>query len=93
MCLCKINYTLVCNFYKNKDDNIHKSEVLKSEEGQTNNNSCRVSELNNQNIKTKYRIVFQDILTILGLDHRDASILTLYFVVLEISIPKIISFE
>ena len=30
-----------------------------------------------------------DILTFLGLDYRDASLITLYFVVLGISIPKI----
>ena len=35
-----------------KDDNIYKSEGLKSEakKGKTNNDSCRVSELNKQNI-------------------------------------------
>ena len=38
----------VRNIFKNKDDNSHKSEALKSE-AWTNNNSCRVSELNNQN--------------------------------------------
>ena len=32
----------------NKDGNIHKSEALNQKEGQTNNNSCRVSELNQQ---------------------------------------------
>ena len=30
-----------------------------------------------------------DILTFLGLDYRDASLITLYFVVIEISIPKL----
>ena len=30
----------------------------------------------------KYRIMFKDILTFLGLDYRDASLITLYFVVL-----------
>ena len=44
------NQFSVDQFYciKNKDDNIHKSEALKSEGGQTgqsNNNTCRVSEL------------------------------------------------
>jgi hypothetical protein len=33
--------------------------------------------------------MFKDILTFLGLDYRDASLLKLYFVVLGISIPKI----
>ncbi len=37
----------------------------------------------------KYRIKVKDILTFLGLDYRDALIITLYFVVLVISIPKI----
>ena len=37
----------------------------------------------------KYRIMFKDILTFLGLDYRDASLIKLYFVVLRISIPKI----
>ena len=37
----------------------------------------------------KYRILFKDILTILGLDYIDALLITLYFVVLGISIPKI----
>ena len=65
--------------------------------------NCRVSELNNQNInvyKSKqnlskfvvklliYRIMFEDILTFLGLDNRYASFITLNFVVLGISIPK-----
>ena len=34
----------------NKDDNIHKIEALKLEEGQTNNNYYRMSELNKKNI-------------------------------------------
>ena len=37
----------------------------------------------------KYRILFNDILTFLGLNYRDASLKTLYFVVLGISILKI----
>ena len=37
----------------------------------------------------KYRIMFKDILTFLGLDYRDALLITLYFVVVGISIPKI----
>ncbi len=37
----------------------------------------------------KYMIMFKDILTFLGPDYRDASLITLYFVVLGISIPKI----
>ena len=37
----------------------------------------------------KYRIIFKDILTFLGLDYRDALLITSYFVVLGISIPKI----
>ena len=41
----------------------------------------------------KYRRVFKDILTILGLDYRDASLITLYFVVLVISISKIRSMK
>ena len=32
--------------------------------------------------------MFKDILTVLGLDYRDAPLITLYFVVLEISIRK-----
>ena len=36
--------------YLNKDDNIHKSEAL---DGQANINTCRVSELNKQNINAK----------------------------------------
>ena len=38
--------------HSDKDDNIHKSEGLKSEakKGKTNNNSYRVSKLNKQNI-------------------------------------------
>ena len=34
----------------------------------------------------KNRIIFKDILTFFGLDYRDASLITLYFVVLGISI-------
>ena len=56
-----------------------------------------MSKLNNQNIKyksqnkilskfneklLKYKIMFQDILTFLGLDYRDASLLTSYLVVI-----------
>ena len=37
----------------------------------------------------KYRILIKDILKFLGINHREASLITLYFVVLEISIPKI----
>ena len=63
-----------------------------------------MSELNNHNIKVKnplkilskivekllkYRIMFKDILIFLGLDYRDASLITLYLVVIGISIPKI----
>ena len=37
----------------------------------------------------KYMILFKDILTLLGLDYRDASLITLYLVVIiGISIPK-----
>ena len=37
----------------------------------------------------KYRIMFKDILTFLGLDYRDAPFIILYLAVLRISIPKI----
>ena len=37
----------------------------------------------------KYRIMFKDILTLLGLDYRDASLIKIYFVVIGIRIPKI----
>ena len=37
----------------------------------------------------KYRIMFRDILTCLGLNYIDALLIRLYFVVLGISIPKI----
>ena len=61
-----------------------------------------MSELNNHehkslNVKSrnkivekllKYRIMFKDILTFLGLDYRNASLITLYFVVPGIIIPK-----
>ena len=69
--------------------------------GQTNINTCRVSE-QNINVKClniivskfvakllKYRIMFKDILTFLGFDYRDPPLITLYFVVLGISMPKI----
>ena len=36
----------------------------------------------------KNRIMFKDILTFLGLDYRDALLITLYFVVIGISIQK-----
>ena len=35
----------------------------------------------------KYIILFKDILTFLGLDYRDASLITLYFVVIDM-LPK-----
>ena len=37
----------------------------------------------------KYMILFKNILTFLGLDYRDASLFTLYLVVIEISNPKL----
>ena len=37
----------------------------------------------------KYWIMFKDIFAFLGLDYSDASLITLYFVILGISIPKI----
>ena len=37
----------------------------------------------------KYRILFKDILTFLGLDFRDVSLITLYLDVIGINIPKI----
>ena len=37
----------------------------------------------------KYKIVLKDKLTFLGLDYRDALLITLCFVVVGISIPKI----
>ena len=37
----------------------------------------------------KYRKIFKDLLKLFGLDYRDASPMTLYFVVLGIIIPKI----
>ena len=37
----------------------------------------------------KFRILFKDILTFLGLDYRVALLIILYFVVPGISIPKI----
>ena len=36
----------------------------------------------------RYRILFKDILTFLRLDYRDSSLITLYLVVIGISIPK-----
>ena len=37
----------------------------------------------------KYRIMFKNILTFLEIDYRDASLIPVYFVEIEISIPKI----
>ena len=71
---------------------------------QTNIKTCRVSELNKQNfnvlLKSKflskfvtklleYVILFKDIRTFLGPEYKDASLITLYLVVIGISIPKI----
>ena len=51
---------------------------------------CRIKIVSKFNEKLfKNRIMFKDILMFLGLDYRDASLITLYFVVLGISIPKI----
>ena len=36
----------------------------------------------------RYRIMFEDLLTFLRLDNRDSSLITLYLVVVGISIPK-----
>ena len=67
-------------------------------EEQTNLNTCRVSELKNRMLMLlnkivskfvakliKYMLLFKDILTFLGLDYRDASLITLYLNVLRIS--------
>ena len=35
-----------------------------------------------------YRILFKDMFTFLGLDYKDASLMTLYLVVIGINIPK-----
>ena len=40
-------------------------------------------------ILLKNRILVKDILKLLGLDYRDDSLITMYFVALGISIPKI----
>ncbi len=89
------------------DDNIHKSEALKRV-GQTNIRTCSVSKLSNQNIKyksqnkilsklneklLKYRIMFKDIIPFLGLEYKYALLITMNFVVLGISIPKIRSIK
>ena len=37
-------------YLNNKDDNTHKGKALKSEGNTNEKNSCRVSELNKQNI-------------------------------------------
>ncbi len=37
----------------------------------------------------EYRILFMDILTFLGLDYKEASVIPFYYVVLGITIPKI----
>ena len=37
----------------------------------------------------KYSILFKDILTLLGLDYRDASLIILYLIIIGISILKI----
>ena len=64
--------------------------------GQTNIKTCRVSELKSKQFVSKgvakhlkYRILFKAIPTILRLGYRDASLITLYLVVMGISIPKI----
>ena len=67
----------------------------------TNINSYRVN-LQNKNIKVltkfyvyllqnflKYRILFKDIVTFLGLDYRNALLVILYLIVIGISSPKI----
>ena len=38
--------------------------------------------------RIKYRILFKEILTFLGLDYRDASLVLLNLIVIEISIKK-----
>ena len=57
--------------------------------GQTNINNCRVSLYQSKKIVSKfvakYRILFKDILTFLGLDNRYASLITLYLVVVGIT--------
>ena len=52
---------------------------------------CRIKILSKfvEKLLKLNRIMFKDILTFLGLDYRDDSLITLYFVVLGNSIPKI----
>ena len=70
-----INHTF-CGWLliNNKDQNIHKSEALKSQDNRTLTLDT-MTELNNQNISAekllKYRILFKDILALFGLDYRD----------------------
>ena len=55
--------------------------------GQTNINTCRVSEPNRQNINKivarlrKYRILIKNILTFLGLDYKIELILKFYLII------------
>ena len=49
--------------------------------------NCKLSNFVAKQLK--YRILFKDILTFEGLNYRDASHISLYLVVIGISIPKI----
>ena len=86
----------------NKDDNIHKSEALKLKDKRTltlvkcQNWIADYYWLSINRIVSKfvaklhkYILLFQDILTFLGLDYRDASPITLYLVVIGNNTPKI----
>ena len=76
------------NHYFNKDDNIHKSEALKRNDKRI----LTLVEYQNWSLDKmirkfvaklfKYRILFEDILTFLGLNYIDASLIILYLIVL-----------
>ena len=69
---------LTSSLYKNKDDNIHKSKALKSEE-----NHKFVTKL------LKFRTLYKDVLSFLGFNHRDVLRITLILFVLGITIQKV----
>ena len=81
----------------NKDDNILKSEALKLYDRRTltleyTKYKCiRFDKIMRKFVAKllKYRILFKDILTFLGLDYRDASLVIVYHIVIGISTPKI----
>ena len=99
-CDAQIFFVLFIMLKKNRDDNTHKREALKWYYKRTltlvnvRTESAEYICISLNKIVSKFvakllKYMLKDILIFLGLDYRDASLITSYLVVIGISIPKI----